>query len=83
MRVRYRLSWTKWLPVQRRRRRSHDIGINFIVNLKSSRPYSENVYSKIMSQGQKRAQNSSVSAKNAFFLSKNDFWWRRRFLKVK
>ena len=35
------------------------IFVFFIVNLKSSRPYSENVYSKIMSQGQKRPQNSS------------------------
>ena len=28
MRVRHRLSRTKWVPVQRKRRRSHDIGIN-------------------------------------------------------
>ena len=28
MRVRHRLSRTKWLPVQRKRRRSPDIGIN-------------------------------------------------------
>ena len=101
MRVRHRLSRTKWLPVQRKRRRSHDIGINSKRNgLRSWRVelvtrtsafihyvillhkyielpilykyfgifyceseikymYSENVYSKIMSEGQKRPQNSS------------------------
>ena len=99
MRVRHRLSRTKWLPVQRKRRRSHDIGINskrnglqswrvelvtrtsafihYVILLhtyielpilykyfgifycESEIKYSENVYSKIMSQGQKRPQNSS------------------------
>ena len=105
MRVRHRLSRTKWLPVQRKRRRSHDIGINskrnclrswrvtklglglvtrtsafihYVILLhkyielpilyniyfgifycESEIKYPENVYSKIMSQGQKRPQNSS------------------------
>ena len=99
MRVRHRLSRTKWLPVQRKRRQSHDIGINskrnglrswrvelltrtsafihYVILLhkyielpilykylgifycESEIKYSKNVYSKIMSQGQKRPQNSS------------------------
>ena len=98
MRVRHRLSRTKSLPVQWKRRRSHDIGINSKRNgLRSWRVelvtqtsafihyvilfhklyielpilyqyfgifYCESeikCYSKIMSQGQKRPQNSSGS----------------------
>ena len=38
MRVRHSLSRTTWLPVQRKRRRSHDIGINSKRNGRRSSP---------------------------------------------
>ena len=65
MRVRHRLSRTKWLPVQILLHKYIELPILynyfgiFYCESEIKYMYSENVYSKIMSQGQKRPQNSS------------------------